>query len=405
MRIPKRIVQLPRNANLHREDVLAIVDQNNRTSKISLLQLAEFLSGTSQTLAAGNDYVTEGEYDDVGKEIILSRNDGAQIKITGFTGGQDLYTNETPVPEKVGGVEEGTTFLNKTMEEVFNMLFYPTLEPENSSHSTNLGLNHTGLREVGTILDLEMANSAAGGSWTQDWQGSNLQPDNYAGEALSAKIEYTGDGSFNNINSLQITGKYGIENVGYNNYKVVEGTQSWQLKTTFAPGEEPIDSDGNVSQVINNFGGGDLTSTKSIIGTYPIYVGISSSNNDFEHIINGSENYLGGVSNPGLTNFNATDINFSQSWGETGLSGTDPNAVRHRVAIPTVFGSPSFKQVTAQGTYLPDTAWSSDGTKNNLHNTGIEYTIYIKNKPALAEGDPEFPSGSGNYKSKYKISF
>ena len=56
MRIPKRIVQLPRNANLHRDDVLAIVDQNNRTSKISLLQLAEFLSGTSQTLAAGNDF-------------------------------------------------------------------------------------------------------------------------------------------------------------------------------------------------------------------------------------------------------------------------------------------------------------------------------------------------------------
>mgnify|MGYP001310203836 CR=1 FL=1 len=69
MRIPKRIVQLPRNANLHRDDVLAIVDQNNRTSKISLLQLAEFLSGTSQTLAAGNNFVTEGEYDDVGKEI------------------------------------------------------------------------------------------------------------------------------------------------------------------------------------------------------------------------------------------------------------------------------------------------------------------------------------------------
>ena len=90
MRIPKRIVQLPRNANLHRDDVLAIVDQNNRTSKISLLQLAEFLSGTSQTLAAGNDYVTQGEYNDESKEIILSRNDGAQIKITGFTGGQDV---------------------------------------------------------------------------------------------------------------------------------------------------------------------------------------------------------------------------------------------------------------------------------------------------------------------------
>ena len=272
MRIPKRIVQLPRNANLHREDVLAIVDQNNRTSKISLLQLAEFLSGTSQTLSAGNNFVTEGEYNDVGKEIILSRNDGEPIKITGFTGGQDLYTNETPVPEKVGGVEEGTTFQSKTMEEVFNMLFYPTLEPENSSHSTNLELNYTGVREIGEPLDLEMTNTAGGGSWTQNWQGTNLQPDNFAGEALSAKIEYTGDGSFSNINSLQITGKYGLEDVGYNNYEVVEGNQSWELKTSFAPGEEPIDSDGNVSQVVSKFNGGDLTSSKTINGAYPIYI-------------------------------------------------------------------------------------------------------------------------------------
>ena len=320
MRIPKRIVQLPRNADLHRDDVLAIVDQNNRTSKISLLQLAEFLSGTSQTLAAGNDYVTQGEYNDESKEIILSRNDGAQIKITGFTGGQDVYTNETPVPEKVGGVEEGTTFVNKTMEEVFNMLFYPTLEPEYQAHSTNLELNYTGVREIGEPLDLEFTNTAGGGSWTQDWQGTNLQPDNFAGEALSAKIEYTGDGYFSNINSLQITGKYGLEDVGYNNYEVVEGNQSWELKTTFAPGEEPINSDGVVSQVVSKFNGGDLTSSKTINGAYPIYI----------------VNENGSFNSPPLISHTTSPVTLSINF-----AGTANGAATFEFQIPKSFGTPT----------------------------------------------------------------
>lgn len=321
MRIPKRIVQLPSNANLHRDDVLAIVDQNNRTSKISLLQLAEFLSGSSQTLAAGNNFVTEGEYDDVGKEIILSRNDGEQIKITGFTGGQDLYTNETPVPEKVGGVEEGTTFQSKTMEEVFNMLFYPTLEPENTNHDTILSMNHTGVIEIGTPLDLQFTNTADGGSWTQNWQGISLQPDNYAGEALQAKIEYTGDGTFTNINSLQITGKYGLENVGYNNYEVVEGNQIWKLTTTFAPGEDPINSDGNASQVVNKFGGGELDDSKTINGAYPIY--IIQSDNEFD------------MNNP-LISHTSNSIIINMNY-----SGSDYPNIPFEFRIPQAFGTPT----------------------------------------------------------------
>ena len=303
-----------------RSSLIKYPKDNNRTSKISLLQLAEFLSGTSQTLAAGNNFVTEGEYDDVGKEIILSRNDGEQIKITGFTGGQDLYTNETPVPEKVGGVEVGTTFQSKTMEEVFNMLFYPTLEPEKIDHSTKLVINHSGVIEIGTPLDLQFTNTAGGGSWTQDWQGSNLQPDNYAGEALSAKIEYTGDGTFTNINSLQITGKYGLENVGYNNYEVVEGNQIWKLTTTFAPGEDPINSDGNISDERTPFGGGELNDSKTINGAYPIY--IIKSDGTFRTLTP-------------LVSHNTTNVILSINY-----NGTDYPNIPFQFRIPQAFGTP-----------------------------------------------------------------
>ena len=375
MRIPKRIVQLPTNANLHRDDVLAIVDQNNRTSKISLLQLAEFLSGTSQTLSEGNNYVTEGEYDDVGKEIILSRNDGAQIKITGFTGGQDVYTNDTPVPEKVGGIEEGTTFVNKTMEEVFNMLFYPTLEPTQSPPNTELRLNYSGVMEIGTPLDLELSNTADGGSWNQNWQGSDLQPDNYAGEVLTAKIEYTGEGSFNNINSLQITGKYGLENVGYNNYEVVEGNQSWKLKTTFAPGQDPINSDGNVSQVVTKFGGGELNSTKSITGAYPIYI----------------VNENGTFNNPPLISHSTSPVTISINF-----AGTAPGAATFEFQIPKAFGTPSnIVQKDPFGNWGTlnqlGIQWQlSSITRNTNHKTQIEYWKFLWNNVKGKIGAAEF---------------
>ena len=381
MRIPKRIVQLPRNANLHRDDVLAIVDQNNRTSKISLLQLAEFLSGTSQTLAAGNDYVTQGEYNDESKEIILSRNDGAQIKITGFTGGQDVYTNETPVPEKVGGVEEGTTFLNKTMEAVFNMLFYPTLEPESIPHSTNLVLNYTGVREIGESLDLEFTNSAGGGSWTQDWQGTNLQPVNFAGEALSAKIEYTGDGSFSNINSLQITGKYGLEDVGYNNYEVVEGNQSWELKTTFAPGEEPINSDGVVSQVVSKFNGGDLTSSKTINGTYPIY--IKQEEGSFSKVLP-------------LVSLNTSTLTLQMTYSEI-----NPGTPRFEFHIPQKFGTPTSVIQIVPG--LPPSAELLSGAFKAIELTSINRSTTYHNNVAYHKFLHNAPGKQGVSKFIVKI--
>lgn len=381
MRIPKRIVQLPRNANLHNNDVLAIVDQNNRTSKISLLQLAEFLSGNSKTLAAGNDYVTQGEYNDVEKEIILSRNDGAEIKITGFTGGQDTYTNETPVPETVGGIGVGTTFENKTMEEVFNMLFYPTLEPQNTSHSTTLNLNYSGVREIGETLELNLDNSASGGNWVQTWQGANLQPDNYAGEVLAAKIEYDGNGTFDDINSIQLTGKYGIENIQRSGYEVAEGVQNWKLTTTFAPGEDPIDSDGGISQVVSKFNGGDLTSSKTINGTYPIY--IKQEDGSFSKVLP-------------LVSLNTSTLTLQMTYSEI-----TPGTPRFEFHIPQKFGTPTSVIQIVPG--LPPSAELLSGPFKAIELTSIDRSTTYHNNVAYHKFLHNAPGKQGVSKFIVKI--
>lgn len=56
-----------------------------------------------------------------------------------------LYSNANPTTATVGGVPAGTKFENKTMTEVFDMLFYPYQEPTISTLTTN----YDTIREVG----------------------------------------------------------------------------------------------------------------------------------------------------------------------------------------------------------------------------------------------------------------
>ena len=62
---------------------------------------------------------------------------------------EDLYTNATPTTATVGGVPAGTTFLDQTCTEVFDMLFYPYIYPYFSAFS------FTGISvlEVGDSID------------------------------------------------------------------------------------------------------------------------------------------------------------------------------------------------------------------------------------------------------------
>ena len=56
--------------------------------------------------------------------------------ITGtLPGGQITYTNNTAVPTTVGGIQSGSTFDNKTIQEMLDMLLYPYQLPTFSSFS------------------------------------------------------------------------------------------------------------------------------------------------------------------------------------------------------------------------------------------------------------------------------
>lgn len=60
------------------------------------------------------------------------------------------YTNNTPVPSKIGGIEKGTVFSNKKISEVLDMLLYPYVEHTISARATPNG----GTWEIGSTVEL-----------------------------------------------------------------------------------------------------------------------------------------------------------------------------------------------------------------------------------------------------------
>ena len=77
------------------------------------------------------------------------------------------YSNETPMPEDVGGLETGDTFFEKTISEMFDLLLYPYQYPAISSFSIS---SQSTTLEVGDIV--------SGGNRTFNWSitnNSNIQ--------------------------------------------------------------------------------------------------------------------------------------------------------------------------------------------------------------------------------------
>ena len=73
-----------------------------------------------------------------------------------------LYTNESPMPEEVGGYEPGDTFDNATLQQLFTNLLYPYQYPAVTSF---------GISGQSTIL--EVGDELAGGVRTFNWNLSN----------------------------------------------------------------------------------------------------------------------------------------------------------------------------------------------------------------------------------------
>lgn len=126
------------------------------------------------------------------------------------------YSNSTPMPVSVGGLEAGTTFSSLTMTSLLNNLLYPYQYPSFTAFSIS-----------GQSTTLECGEEIAAGAHTFVWSvsnGANVQSNSIAIRDVSAGADLA--------NSLANDGTESV-NTGVAITKIVTGqTQQWSVRGT-----------------------------------------------------------------------------------------------------------------------------------------------------------------------------
>lgn len=239
-----------------------------------------------------------------------------------------LYTNLTPVPLAVGGIGKGSTFSNRTMQEMWDALLYPYIGPVASISSPSLNP-----REFGS---------------------SN-----------QVTLNYSVTKNSNNITSIVLSGSN-----GYN--FAVPGAPF----TTNTSGSQVTNATQNVNTsftVTANDGTSTSSSSLTIVWLNAVYWGRNSSFS------------LPSMSIPSLSTKPTWADGAGIGSGKTLASGRSGNysgingAGQYLVfAWPSSFGNPSF---TING--LPNTAFTKIGSgvpHTNMNGFGpVNYDVWISN--------------------------
>lgn len=320
---------------------------------------------------SGSDtYVTGGTITD--SILTLDYNDGTNpitIDFSECCGGglSEVYDSafEIPTVKTVGGIDAGTDVADlegKTFSEIFDLMFFPTQTPSGSysapTYDNGVGL----LFEIGDTVELTHTTSASRGGWSPStYAGGVTQPTHFTGPVTNAEIIYDGAGSTSvaGVELYNSTDGITIDDPT-ETYTIASGRQGWKLEVTFADGEDPFDSTG---EIILNGGFGSETRPSSrdeIVGSYPIY--IKQENGGFSEIL--------------LDHTRTSTLTLTMPFSEV-----NAGAPRFEFHIPDVYGEPSSVIQIVPGLppsqellFGPNKAVEkSDITKTTNHDTNVPY--------------------------------
>jgi hypothetical protein len=199
--------------------------------------------------AAGSHTNISFAYDDVNNTISATAS-----------GGTPTYSNASPSVITVGGIASGTTFVAKTITQMFDDLLYPTQYPSLNAPGNGFTSSSSGLIEVGTLIGTITFNSSFNrGSISPAYGTDGFRA------GLPTNYSYTGTGLPASKSLSTLTDSNVI-----NNYTVVLGAQTWQGRVTYSVGTQPLDSKGGL---YNSPLAGSTTGyvSQTITGVYPLY--------------------------------------------------------------------------------------------------------------------------------------
>ena len=302
------------------------------------------------------------------------------VEIVG--GADNIYTSNLAesiaMTEDVGGMQTGTAVSDltniKTYDQLFDTILFPTSYPTAGQPSTSLTDNVSNLQTIGATIDMILNTTANLGNISLN----GVSQGQYAGNVIAASINGE-SGPF----TLGV-GPQGnaIDNQPNNNFIVQIGTNNWTLTTTFDNGPMPLDSTGADYPSLQ-YSSGTKTNSTSFEGVYPIKLGTSVSNNDFE--------------NRALVSHNSNNIECSQDFNEDGT-------IIHRIAISDAMiagrnvmieqwstVSSSYGAVTMANEYV------ITQTQFTIETNPVNYTLFTKSLTQQG-GDV---NGQPNYRIKF----
>jgi hypothetical protein len=180
------------------------------------------------------------------------------------SGAEVPYTNATPTPSTLGGIPAGSTFLNQSMEQMWNALLYPYQAPSFSAFSIS---GQATTVEVGTTIS---------GSKTFNWSTSNsvnvqtnsvVIKDNTNNVTLASSLANDGTESIVLPTSIQKTSQsshqWGIQATNTNSSTFTSTfTVSWLWKLYYGTSTNATLNESGIEGLINN------TLTSSYSGTF-----------------------------------------------------------------------------------------------------------------------------------------
>ena len=299
----------------------------------------------------------------------VGSGDGNECWVELVLGGDNIYTSNLAdsiaMTEDVGGMPSGTAVSDltnvKTYDQLFDTILFPTSYPTAGQPSTSLSDNVSNLQTIGATIDMILNTTANLGNISLN----GVSQGQYAGNVTAASI--TGE-SGNYTLGVGPAGN-AIDNQAVNGFTVQIGTNSWTLTTTFDNGPMPLDSTGADYPSLQ-YSSGTKTNSTSFEGVYPIKLGTSLSNNDFE--------------NRGLLSHGASlnQLTCSQDYPESGVG------VRHRIGISDAMiagrtvGFQQYNPVSSSYADLDASEFDNAPQTFTIEGSPVNYTVYTKASPA-----------------------
>ncbi|MGJ8685844.1 MAG: hypothetical protein ACSHWQ_00085 [Spongiibacteraceae bacterium] len=277
------------------------------------------------------------------------------IENAGTGGGSVTYTNATPTPISVGGIETGSTFNETTFSEFVDQLLYPELFPSLTNPSASFTASQSGFREIGQTFTINFAAAFSRGAISPQYES-----DEPYRSGLPNLYDLTGTGLADDATAdLSIS-----QSVA--GYVVLKGGQSWSSRVYYDAGVQPKGSQG--SDYDSPLASGNTsTTTRTITGVYPYFATTAD---------------IATLSKQGLTAFNTT-VNITLK-GETG------NGDRQTVEFPSDDWSPiarieQYNALTSTWEDIPLSTFTVSATTNTVQGAVIDYRRYTYNASTIGE--------------------